>query len=351
MRFKAWRGLSDGYRRAVEGHSPWPRGASNPEPILVPNVYEEPSLTAFLPLFRTEGIRALGFIPLVAGGRLLGKFMVYYEAPRALSSPEQEVAKAIANHVAAGIARFEAMAELRETVRYNELFAGVLAHDLRSPLGAILTSAQLVQRQRVDPDGASGKALGRIVASSERMARMVDQLLDFTRARVGGGFELEVQETDLMELVRQVMDELETSRPEWRMRLEHIGDVRGTWDRGRLAQVVSNLVGNAGQHGRREAGIHVCLDGRAPEQAVLTVHNQGAIPAPLLPYIFDPFRRAEHREATGGLGLGLFITQELVGAHGGAVAVTSSEPEGTLFTVRLPRRAAHRSAQRERSRS
>ena len=85
MRFKAWRGLSDEYRRAVEGHSPWPRDVHAPEPIVVPDVESDPAMAPYLPLFREEGIGALAFIPLVAGGRLIGKFMVYYHrAARAL---------------------------------------------------------------------------------------------------------------------------------------------------------------------------------------------------------------------------------------------------------------------------
>ncbi|HMI92989.1 MAG TPA: GAF domain-containing protein, partial [Polyangiales bacterium] len=101
MRFKAWRGLSDEYRQAVEGHSPWSRDVRAPEPILVSDAELDPAMRAYLPLFRKEGIRALGFIPLIASGRLIGKFMVYYEQPRALAAHEIELATAIANHVAA----------------------------------------------------------------------------------------------------------------------------------------------------------------------------------------------------------------------------------------------------------
>jgi GAF domain-containing protein len=114
MRFQRWRGLSDRYRAAVEGHSPWARDARGPEPIFVPDVREAPDLSAFLPLFHAERIGALGFFPLVASGQLVGKFMVYYDAPRPLELPEMEMASAIANHVAAGVSRFTALARERD---------------------------------------------------------------------------------------------------------------------------------------------------------------------------------------------------------------------------------------------
>ena len=103
-----------------------------------------PPCPAYAALFSREGIGALAFFPLVSGGRLIGKFMVYYDRPHRFASHELEMAKAIANHLGSVITRFDAIAKLEETIRYNELFAGVLAHDLRNPLGAMMTAAQLV---------------------------------------------------------------------------------------------------------------------------------------------------------------------------------------------------------------
>ena len=98
-------------------------------------------MVAYVPLFRSEGIGALAFVPLVSRGRLLGKFMIYYDEPHVFAPAEVETALSIANHLASVIARFSAISALEETIRGNELFAGVLAHDLRNPLGAITTAA------------------------------------------------------------------------------------------------------------------------------------------------------------------------------------------------------------------
>ncbi len=339
MRFRAWRGLSDAYRRAVEGHSPWPRDATAPQAVLVPDVALDPSLAAYAPLFRDERIGSLAFIPLVTRGRLLGKFMVYYRRPHAYSTGELELASALGNHLASITSRFAAVAELEQTIRYNELFAGVLAHDLRNPLGAIMTAAQLVLMRLEGEGDRNAKPLSRILASGQRMSRMIDQLLDFTRARAGGGIEVQPRETNLADLCSQAVGELELVYPDRKIWCDIAGDQGGIWDPDRLLQIISNLVANAGQHARADSDIAIRLDGRSAESISLEVHNEGAIPPSLLPGLFDPFRATRHRrDHSRGLGLGLFIVKELVRAHGGTVDVASSEAAGTTFTIRLPRR-------------
>ncbi|HSK04873.1 MAG TPA: GAF domain-containing sensor histidine kinase [Kofleriaceae bacterium] len=341
MRFRAWRRLSDGYRRTVEGHSPWPRDAAAPQPVLVPDVDREPSLRAYAPMLRDEGIGALAFIPLVTRGRLLGKFMVYHAGPHVFSTSELELASAIANHLASVASRFAAVAELEQTIRDNELFAGVLAHDLRNPLGAMMTAAQLVLMRLEGEGDRNAKPLSRILSSGQRMSRMIDQLLDFTRARAGGGIAVQPRETNLADLCSQAIGELELVYPDRKIRCDFDGDQGGDWDPDRLLQIISNLVANAAQHGRPGSDIHVRVDGRAAEALLLEIHNEGAIPPALLQGLFDPFRVTRHRrDHSRGLGLGLFIVKELVRAHGGTVEVASSEEAGTTFTVRLPRRRA-----------
>jgi len=347
MRFKAWHGLSDAYRAAVEGHSPWSRDAVAPEPVLVSDVASDATMTAYVPLFDREGIRALAFIPLVSEGRLLGKFMVYYEEPHPFGPHEIETAAAIANHLASVITRFAAVAKLEDTIRQNELFAGVLAHDLRNPLGAMTTAAQVLLMRK---EGAGTSAerdqrpLRRILSSGHRMTTMIDQLLDFTRARSGGGVEVYPHAADLTELLNQAVGELEVVHSEWNIQREVRGDQHGTWDSDRLLQVVSNVVANAGHHGRREAPISVRLDGTNRDRVSVEVHNQGAIPESLLPTLFDPFRSTkQRRDRSRGLGLGLFIVREIVHAHGGTVQVETSEAFGTTFRIDLPRHARQRS--------
>jgi len=336
MRFRAWHGLSERYRRAVDGHSPWSRETQNPQPIVSGDVHTDPSMASYLPVFRSEGIRSLGFIPLVAGGRLIGKFMVYYDRPHELGAQEIELAKAIANHVAAAISRAATTAELQQTVRFNEMFTGILAHDLRNPLGAIITTAHLVLSRNESERNV--RPLTRIVRSGERMTRMIDQLLDFTRIRLLGDMPVVPESLDLRVVVKQVMDELDDANPGWMLRLSASGDTKGLWDGDRLSQVFSNLVANALQHGERQHGIEVAIDGRSSDAVAVTVHNQGMIPVEQLPNLFEPLA-GSHRKQTksSGLGLGLYITRELVKAHGGLIEVRSDDVSGTTFTVSLPR--------------
>ena len=158
MRFKAWRGLSEEYRRAVEGHSPWSPDDPDPQPVLVADVHEDSGLTKLLPVLDAEGIRAVGFIPLVAGGRLYGKFMIYFDAPHAVCPAELRLAQSIADHIAFAIARKQSEAQLRDSEqRYRRLVehspAAVMVHSggllvFANPaavglLGA-LTAAQLL---------------------------------------------------------------------------------------------------------------------------------------------------------------------------------------------------------------
>jgi signal transduction histidine kinase len=238
-------------------------------------------------------------------------------------------------------ARYEseraARAELQQTLHYAEIFSGILAHDLRSPLSAILTTAQyLVMRPEALP---LVKPLSRILSSGERMLRMIEQLLDFTRIRVGGGIELRASDVDLGDICRVVIAELEAAHADSALRMRASGNLRGTWDGDRLTQVLSNLVSNALQHGDPSGGVDVALEGGDPERMLIHVHNRGAIPDQVRPVLFDPFRGSQERERRGGLGLGLFIARQIVLAHAGEVLVDSSPAAGTTFTIVLPRSA------------
>jgi PAS domain S-box-containing protein len=215
----------------------------------------------------------------------------------------------------------------------REMFVAILGHDLRSPLAAIVTATQLVL-MRTSEEAIHGP-LARVLSSSERMVRMIEQLLDLTRVRLGTGIVLTPVPADLRALVEQVTSEVCEGRA--RVRLEAHGDMRGTWDVDRLMQVVSNLARNALEHSSQGKPIELAIDGTNPDRMILRVHNHGpAIPDELRPVIFEPFRGKRHK-ASNGLGLGLFITDQLVRAHGGQVTFTSSNDHGTTFEVRLPR--------------
>jgi signal transduction histidine kinase len=226
--------------------------------------------------------------------------------------------------------------ELSRTLLYSEMFAGILGHDLRNPLNAIMAAAQLIERRSSAAELA--KPLRRILNSGDRMSRMIAQLLDFTRVRVGRGLRLQRTAVDLAELGAQVIDELRTAHAGARIDVHTRGSARGHWDGDRIAQVVSNLVGNALEHGRTGAPVVVGFDGGDPAAVRVTVENEGAIPEQVLPILFDPFRTTRHKgERSSGLGLGLFISKEIIEAHGGAVVADTDPQRGTRFTITLPR--------------
>jgi signal transduction histidine kinase len=183
------------------------------------------------------------------------------------------------------------------------------------------------------------KPLSRIVKSGERMATMIDQLLDFTRVRVGAGIPTDPKPADVCLVMRQAVDELSDTHPDWRFAFERDGgDTTGVWDGDRILQVFSNLVANAVQHGTSEHGVRVRFEGAEPDAVSVRIHNMGVVPPELLPRLFEPMAGGDRRlHNSRGLGLGLYISREIVKAHGGQIRVDTSLEGGTTFTVRLPR--------------
>jgi signal transduction histidine kinase len=226
--------------------------------------------------------------------------------------------------------------ELSRTVHFSEMFVGILGHDLRNPLSAITTAASVLLR-RADNE-RNGRRAARILNSANRMGRMIDQILDFTRIRLGQGLPLACKPTDLAELCRLVIDEFEgETLPE--VQVETVGEALGIWDPDRLSQLISNLLGNAIEHGDRAQPVGIRVDASDSRVVVLEVRNSGAVAPEVVPLIFEPFRAAEDRKhaRSSGLGLGLFITEQIAMAHGGRIDLKSSPDEGTRFVVRLPR--------------
>ncbi|QRK13046.1 PAS domain-containing protein [Archangium violaceum] len=230
-------------------------------------------------------------------------------------------------------------AEARQLAEFERQILGIVSHDLRNPLSVIRISASMLLA-REGLDERASKNLTRIISASDRATRLIRDLLDFSQARLGGGIPVERKRMDLFELARGVVEELAASHPERQMEMAQEGEGAGEWDGDRLAQVLGNLVGNALQHSPPETPVRVSCRGESG-QVLLEVHNQGTpIEASLLPDLFEPFRRGRHAgNGAGSVGLGLYITRQLVLAHGGGITVTSRPGEGTRFTVRLPRRA------------
>jgi signal transduction histidine kinase len=231
--------------------------------------------------------------------------------------------------------RMEAEAE------YRERFIGVLGHDLRNPLSAISFSAHTLRYQSVLTPRQQALTL-RIEACADRMAKMISGILDLTRARRSGGIPLSLEPTSLSAVCLRVLEELQTAHPDRQIFYEEDRDWKGIWDAERLAQVVSNLVSNALEHGGETVPVYVRSYPRG-ELVALEVHNPGApIPPHRLATLFQPFlggRAPGERKRRSGLGLGLYIVREIVQSHGGRVSVHSAEAEGTTFTVFLPRDA------------
>jgi signal transduction histidine kinase len=230
--------------------------------------------------------------------------------------------------------------ELRRTAEFRERFLGIVSHDLRNPLNSISLSASVLLREEELPARAR-KVAGRISQSAERMGRMISDLLDFTRGRLGGGIPVTRRPGDLRRICRPVLEELGMGSPGSPLRLSTEGDFQGEWDEDRLAQLVGNLVKNALDYSLPGSPVTVALrDEGAWVQ--LEVHNHGEpIPPEVLPRLFEPFRRGmrEQESQHSGLGLGLFIAQQITQAHGGTLEARSTREEGTTFRVRLPRAA------------
>lgn len=221
---------------------------------------------------------------------------------------------------------------------FEKHLMGMVSHDLRNPIHTITFSAATLLR-REDLDDRMRQSVVRILASAERASRLVNDILDFTQARLGGGLRIERKPLDLRDFLQIIVDELALSFPARSLVFEGKGHCRGAWDPDRLAQVVTNLVTNAVKYSPEGTPVMVAVGGEA-DAVVVRVHNEGPPIAPeQLPTIFEPMNRAGAR-GSQGLGLGLYIVRAIVQAHGGSVDVRSVEGDGTIFTVHLPRVAA-----------
>lgn len=243
--------------------------------------------------------------------------------------------EAIDQALAESIATYgQAVEATRKTV------LGVLGHDLRSPLGAVLMASDLIRENKKLPEREQVLA-GQIGKSARRANQMVNDLLDLARCNLGTGIPVSLETTDLSIECQSVVSELRTAHPE-ALIVESLGaSITGQFDPLRIDQVFSNLVGNAIRHGAKERPIHVALSSDG-EFVVFEVKNQGeAIPAEAMPYLFNPEGRyssyaAGEKGPSAGLGLGLYIAAEIVKGHDGKIEVSSDLTAGTVFRVTLP---------------
>lgn len=232
-----------------------------------------------------------------------------------------------------------------EVDRARDLFLGMLGHDLRGPLSTIASSAGMDIRTRPD----DSKRASVVLRSVAQMKALLDDLVEYTRHRLGAGAAMAPTAMQLDQFTRNTMEEIEAIGIGGVLALDVRGNMHGEWDEPRLHQALSNLVFNALKYGRVGNPVHVRLDGTRADEVLIAVENTGnPIPQEQLPTLFDPLVRAAGHDggsasqvAGANLGLGLFVVRQIAMAHGGSVEVSSDEA-ATRFTLCLPRVCARR---------
>jgi len=336
---RAVRGLEDPARRDLSvgiGEGFTGMIAASREPMFVRDARTDPLVGS--DFLHGYVVRALYGVPLVHEDEVVGVAHVGSTKSHDFPREDRLLASAFAERAAALIAARKRTDAMQETARLRDLFLGMLGHDLRSPLHAISGCAELLLRRDIQ-DPAQRRVLLRILGSVERMDRLVGDILDFARTRLGGGIPITLDRVDLTELCQTAVAESELARP-GRVRFTSALREAVACDPQRLSQVISNLLANAVEHAPEPSTVDVRLFA-AGGDIVMVVYNEGSISPELLPYLFEPFRRGDRRR----VGLGLYITREIVVAHHGSIEVRSPGQNGTTVTVRIPREAAAAAAQ------
>lgn len=242
--------------------------------------------------------------------------------------------EAIDQAIAESVARYT-----RQTRKATELFIGILGHDIRNPVSTILMGAEVLVRS----GQLSAKAAGPIMNSAVRINSIIEQVVDFTRAQAEGVMPIMRTPGNLADHIFKVVQETQVRYPGRTLQVRTSGNFDGSWDEGRIGQLLSNLLGNAFLYGSREGTVAVEMSS-TQKDVIFSVHNDGLpIPPADLKRIFEPMSRGtlsdiggERREPTG-LGLGLYICREIVLSHSGTLKVESSQEHGTTFIVKMPR--------------
>jgi PAS domain S-box-containing protein len=227
-----------------------------------------------------------------------------------------------------------------EAAALRERLVAIVGHDLRNPLAAISMAAQILTRSGLNARDQT--IVNRIQSSANRMMRMIGQILDFARIRAGMGITLDVKPVNLHQICQEVVDEMRLGNPDQQIELDADGSGESVCDPDRVAQVVSNVIGNAIQH-MTKGPICVTVRDAEPDDVAIAVHNVGSpIPEHVQANIFDAFHRevGDKDRASGSIGLGLFIAREISKAHGGTITVRSPDRDGTTFIIVIPRKPA-----------
>jgi len=313
-------------------------------PIVIEHASREPDYCNH-PVPKLYGFESYVAIPIFRpGGEYFGNLCALDSAPARLRDPRTlEMLRLFAEMVSLQLSAEEehqrdrdALSEERRTAELREQFIAVLGHDLRSPLASVVTGAGFLLE--LDPGVTERVILERIHSSGERMARLIDDVLDFARGRMGGGIPVAAEEVDdVPAMVDAVVAEVAGANPERAVRTECRGPGPARLDRARVAQLLSNLVANAVQHGLPGEPVEVLVDGTDTLVRFAVTNRGEPIPPDLMPRLFQPFVRGRGGLPPSGLGLGLYIAAEIARAHGGSRHVSSTAETGTTFTAVLPR--------------
>jgi PAS domain S-box-containing protein len=329
------------------------RIAAERRPIVVDDVEHADVLN---PILREKQIKSLLGAPLMVEGRVLGVLHVGTMHHRRFTEADVAFIQIVADRVALAIshARLYEAAQLARSeaeqaglaVRLRDEFLAAASHDLKNPLATIKGLTQLLQRRARRARTAEGRGfadgLQRIDATITRMTRLIDSLLDMTRAQLGQPVPLDRRPLDLVALARQVVQEQQHSTERHHLRLDNaVPELVGVWDAARLERLLENLLNNAVKYSPEGGDVTLTIrpDAQAGEPwAVVTVEDRGiGIPAEDVPHIFERFQRGRNVEGQiAGTGIGLAAVRQLAEQHGGRVTVESQEGRGTTFTVRLP---------------
>lgn len=237
--------------------------------------------------------------------------------------------EAIDQAVAESVAHYHS-----EVEQSRNLLLGVLGHDMRSPLNTVVTTASYLAA--LNAGDTVSAAADKLIRSGASLKTLLDDLVDFSRTRLGLGLNVEPAEVDLGEVLLDEVEQLRGAHPDRSIKLTLTNDARGHWDGARVQQLVRNLVLNALRYGTRSTPVRVELSGDAKDVRIAVTNRGSSIEPKTRAQMFDPLRRGS--DQGDGLGLGLFIVWAIAEAHGGDVSVTSEGGE-TIFAVRLPRAA------------
>ena len=273
-------------------------------------------------------------VPLVVGGNVTGILAVASLIDTTSSEGQEWLLSALADQASVALEK----TKLDEIIEFREKLIGIVSHDLRTPMTAILISCRtLLKRADVEPQTLA--TVQRIRASAERANRMIHDLLDYTQAHLGGGIRLQKRPTDMAGVVNHAVAELSVAHPKRVIEVDLGRNTSGDWDEDRLAQVVRNLLSNALHYSPADTPVRILSSRAKNGGTTLSVHNSGPpIPAARLTRVFEPMQRstAINDASNRSVGLGLYIVKHIVEAHKGTVRVESDIANGTQFAVWLP---------------